>query len=503
MRHMTLDETPVPQPLFSKVLVANRGEIARRILRCLRTLNIPSAVVYHDSDRRSPAVAEADQAVEISGASPAAAYLDIEQILSVCDHLGVEAVHPGYGFLAENPAFARALAEAGITFIGPSAEIMELMGDKIAARQFVAAQGLPVPPSVDLDPADPGFAEAAASLGFPVVVKASAGGGGKGMNIVRQADELEGALRIAASEASRYFGDGRVYVERYFTGIRHIEVQVLGDGERAVHVGERECSVQRRFQKVIEEAPSPAVDDAMRTRLGAAAVGIAEAAAYQGAGTVEFLHTAKGEFFFLEMNTRIQVEHPVTELVYGVDLVAEQLRIAAREPLRLRQENLQPDGHAIECRLCAEDPANGFLPETGRVAHLKEPQGEGIRMDSGLHPGQDVTAAFDPLLGKLIAHGATRPAAIAKAIAALRETVVLGVRTNAAYLGAILAHPAFAEGATDTEFLDRHGDALLSQAPPADAIVRALAAAHLADRQTRLIDNAMPALHAALGAWRN
>ena len=493
----------MPQPLFSKVLVANRGEIARRILRALRALGIPSAVVYHDADRRSPAVAEADEAVEISSASPTAAYLDIEQIVAGCTRLGVEAVHPGYGFLAENPAFARALADAGITFIGPSAEVMELMGDKIAARQFVADQGLPVPPSVNLDIADPGFAEAAASLGFPLVVKASAGGGGKGMNIVRQADELEGALRLAASEASRYFGDGRVYVERYFTGIRHIEVQVLGDGQRAVHLGERECSVQRRFQKVIEEAPSPAVDAAMRARLGEAAVDIAEAAAYEGAGTVEFLHTGEDEFFFLEMNTRIQVEHPVTEMVYGLDLVAEQLRIAAGEPLRLQQADLQPQGHAIECRLCAEDAANGFLPETGRVLHLKEPQGSGIRMDSSLYPGQDITAAFDPLLAKLVVHGATRQDAIAKAIAALRSTVVLGVRTNAAYLAAILAHPAFAEGATDTEFLDRHGDELLSESPPADAVALALAAAHLADRQTRLIDEAMPALHAALGAWSN
>ena len=493
----------VRQPLFRKVLVANRGEIARRILRCLRALDIPSAVVYHDADRRSPAVAEAGEAVEIGGESPAAAYLDIDQMLSVCARLGIEAVHPGYGFLAENAAFARALAEAGITFIGPSAEVMELVGDKISARQFVAARGFPVPPSVDLEVAEPGFAEAVASFGFPLVVKASAGGGGKGMNIVRNADEFEGALRVAASEALRYFGDGRVYVERYFTGIRHIEVQVLGDGRNAVHLGERECSVQRRFQKVIEEAPSPAVDAAMRARLGETAVGIAQAAAYRGAGTVEFLHTPEGESFFLEMNTRIQVEHPVTELVYGVDLVTEQVRIAAGQPLRLRQAELQPHGHAIECRLCAEDAANAFLPETGRVLHLREPHGEGIRVDSGLYPGQDVTSAFDPLLAKLVAFGATRQAAIDKAIAALRDYVVLGVRTNAAHLGAILAHPAFARGETDTGFLDRHGDELGASAPSADAVARALAAAHLADRQTRLIDAAMPALHAAMGAWRN
>ena len=486
----------VEKPLFPKVLVANRGEIARRVLRCLRGLDIPSAVVYHEADRRSPAVAEADEAVEISGASPAAAYLDIEQIVAAGARLGAAAVHPGYGFLAENGAFARALTDAGITFIGPSAEVMELMGDKIAER------GFPVPPSVELAATDAGFTQAAADLGFPLVVKASAGGGGKGMNIVASADELDGALRVAASEAERYFGDGRIYVERYFTDIRHIEVQVLGDGKRAVHLGERECSVQRRFQKVVEEAPSPAVDDAMRARLGAAAVGIASAAAYQGAGTVEFLHTPEGEFFFLEMNTRIQVEHPVTELVYGVDLVAEQVRIAAGLPLSLRQQELQPNGHAIECRLCAEDAAGGFLPETGRILHLKEAEGEGVRVDSGLHPGQEITAAFDPLLAKVVAQGPTRQAAIDRALGALRDTVVLGVGTNAAYLAAILAHPAFARGATDTGFIDRHQAELLA-APSADAVAKALAAAHLADRQTRLIDAAMPSLHAAMGTWTN
>lgn len=493
----------MPQPLFPKVLVANRGEIARRVLRCLRTLGIPSAVVYHDADRRSPAVAEADEAVEVSGASPTAAYLDIEQIVSACARLGVAAVHPGYGFLAENAAFARALEDAGITFIGPSAEVMELMGDKIAARQFVAEHGFPVPPSVELAATDAGFAQAAADLGFPLVVKASAGGGGKGMNIVRQADELDGALRVAASEAERYFGDGRIYVERYFTDIRHIEVQVLGDGQRAVHLGERECSVQRRFQKVVEEAPSPAVDPSLRARLGGTAVGIAEAAAYEGAGTVEFLYTADGEFHFLEMNTRIQVEHPVTELVYGVDLIAEQLSIAAGQPLSLRQNDLLPTGHAIECRLCAEDAARGFLPETGRIAHLHEPSGDGIRVDSGLYPGQDVTAAFDPLLAKLVSFGATRQEAIDKAIAALRDYVVLGVGTNASYLAAILAHPAFARGETDTGFLDRYGEQLLASEQAPETLLKALATAHLADRQTRLVDAAMPALHAAMGAWRN
>ena len=488
--------------MFKKVLVANRGEIALRVLRCLGGLGIPSVVLHHAVDRRSPAVALADEAVEITGETPAAAYLDSEQIVSICTRLGVEAVHPGYGFLSENAAFARALRKAGVAFVGPSPEVLELMGDKLASRAFVAQQGFPVPPSVDLPVQDAGFAKQVAALGFPVLVKASAGGGGKGMSIVHGPEKLAAALRLAASEALQYFGDARVYVERYFSDARHIEVQVLGDGARAVHLGERECSVQRRFQKIIEEAPSPVVDQEARAWLGRVAVGIAEAAGYRSAGTVEFIRTGDGEFFFLEMNTRIQVEHPVTEMLYGVDLVAEQLRIAAGQPLRFQQADLQPRGHAIECRICAEDPANGFLPQTGRVLLLKNPAGEGVRMDSGLWTGQNVTAAFDPLLAKLIVHGETRSAAIAKAIAALRELVILGVSTNADYLRGVLAHPAFAQGATDTGLLERIGAEVLAAAPP-EAAAAALACAYLADRQTRLLSEATPALHRAMGTWRN
>lgn len=488
--------------MFKKVLVANRGEIALRVLRCLGSLGIPSVLAHHAVDRRSPAVALADEAVEISGETPAAAYLDVEGIVSICAERGVEAVHPGYGFLSENAAFARALQEAGITFIGPDAEVLELMGDKLASRAFVAGQGFPVPPSVDSGVQNAGFAERAAALGFPVLVKASAGGGGKGMSIVHEPEALPAALRLAASEALKYFGDARVYVERYFSDARHIEVQVLGDGRRVVHLGERECSVQRRFQKIIEEAPSPVVDQAVRAWLGEVAVGIAKAANYKSAGTVEFIRTGDGKFFFLEMNTRIQVEHPVTEMVYGVDLVAEQLRIAAGQPLSLQQADLRAQGHALECRICAEDPANDFLPETGQVLFLKQPAGQGVRWESGLWQGQDVTAAFDPLLAKLIVHGETRQEAIAKAIAALRELAILGVNTNVDYLRGVLAHPDFAQGATDTGLLGRIGAEVLAEGVPQDASA-ALACAYLADRQTRLLNAATSPLYAAMGAWRN
>jgi propionyl-CoA carboxylase alpha chain/3-methylcrotonyl-CoA carboxylase alpha subunit/acetyl-CoA/propionyl-CoA carboxylase biotin carboxyl carrier protein len=485
------------------VLIANRGEIALRILRALQSLGIGSVVVYHQADRLSPVVRLADEAVAITGPSPSAAYLDIAQLVAICRHLGVDAVHPGYGFLSESAGFARALADAGIHFIGPDADVLELMGDKISSRDFVAGLGFPVPPSVSLPLDDPGFADAVAAMPLPLVVKASAGGGGKGMSIVRGRDELAGALRVAASEAEKYFGDRRVYVERYFDSARHIEVQVLGDGERVVHLGERECSLQRRFQKVVEEAPSPALDERTRAAICEAAVGIAAAAKYRSAGTIEFLYTPQGEFFFLEMNTRIQVEHPVTEMIYGVDLVAEQIRIAAGRPLALAQETLRPRGHAIECRICAEDPYNDFMPETGRVLLLQEPAGEGVRVDSGLYEGQVVSTAFDPMLAKLVVHAADRPAAIARMIEALRELVLLGVTTNIEYLEALLRHPDFAGGEFDTGFIARHAEALRVRPQAIDALRAALVAGYLADRNTRLYMEPTPELHAAIGHWRN
>ncbi len=494
---------------FNKVLIANRGEIALRVLRALEKLEIPSAIVYHESDRASPAVRQADEAVEITGDSPSGAYLDIAQIVSVCKQLGAGAVHPGYGFLSENAAFSRSLADAGIAFIGPGVDAIELMGDKIRSREFVQQHGFPVPASIILDAsvfADGDIARAVESvpgLAFPLVVKASAGGGGKGMHIVNSPDELESAARIAASEAEKYFGDARVYLERFFPSARHIEVQVLGDGKNVIHLGERECSIQRRFQKLIEEAPSPALDADKRREICEVATGIARAANYSSAGTVEFLYTPEGEFFFLEMNTRIQVEHPVTEMVYGVDLVAEQIRVAAGESLSLEQDAMVINGHAIECRICAEDAFNGFTPETGRVLFLKEPAGEGLRFDSGLHIDQQVTASFDPMLAKLVVHAPTREQAIQRSIAALGELVVLGVRLNTEYLARVLQHPAFASGDTDTAFVGVHGEALAAAAVDKEQLQVALAAAYLSDRGTRLLHAATPEPYGAIGHWRN
>lgn len=490
-------------PLFKKVLIANRGEIALRILRCLQAQQIPTVMVFHASDRDSPAVCQADEAVEIVGSSASAAYLDIDQIVAICKRLGVDAVHPGYGFLSENAAFARKLAANDIRFIGPNPDVIELMGDKIKSRNFVEQQGFPVPPSISLDIDDPGFIDAASALGFPLVVKASAGGGGKGMSIVRDCQELERSLRISASEAEKYFGDKRVYVERYFDSARHIEVQVLGDGEDVIHLGERECSIQRRFQKVIEEAPSPALNHEQRKAICEAAVGIARAARYVSAGTVEFLYTPQGEFFFLEMNTRIQVEHPVTEMVYGIDLVAEQVRIAAGLPLGIRQSDVRMSGHAIECRICAENPDNDFMPETGKVLFLHTPTGSGIRLDSGLYLGQQITTSFDPMLAKLVVHASTRDAAILAMREALSSFVLLGVETNVDYLRRLLEHPNFVAGEFDTGFIGRHVTELAPTAPSAESLQAALVVAYLGDRTTRLYRDATPEPYKAIGHWRN
>jgi len=491
------------ETLFNKVLIANRGEIALRVLRGLQELGIPSVAIYHDSDRHSPVVRQADEAVEIFGDSPSAAHLDSAQIIEICQRLGVDGVHPCYGFLSENANFSRELARNGITFIGPSAEVIELMGDKITSREFVEKHGFPVPPSVNMAADAPGFIDEVAAMGFPLVVKASAGGGGKGMSIVNSKDELESTLRVAASEAEKYFGDKRVYVERYFENARHIEVQVVGDGKTVVHLGERECSIQRRFQKIIEEAPSPALDDIKRAEICEAAAGIARAAHYVSAGTVEFLYTNSGEFFFLEMNTRIQVEHPVTEMVYKVDLVVEQLRIAAGKPLSISQASVVKNGHAVECRLCAEDAFNGFLPETGKVLFLKEPTGEGVRFDSGLYQGQAVTTSFDPMLAKLIVHAPTRAQAIAGCIDKLRELVLLGVNTNAEYLIKVLQHEAFRSGDVDTGFVNTYAEDLVKDSLNVNQQRAVLSAAMLSDRHIKLLMESTPDIYAAIGRWSN
>jgi len=487
-----------------KVLVANRGEIAVRIMRTLRRLGIATVVVHHAEDAGSLAVREADEAVELSGDTPVGAYLDIEAVVAACTRTGAEALHPGFGFLSENADFAEAVAAAGVTFIGPPADAMRAMGDKITSKRLAAAAGVPILPGSD---GAVGSAEAAVTeadrIGYPVLVKASAGGGGKGMRIAGDAAALREAFDRASSEALAAFGDGRVFVERFIERPRHIEVQVLADAHGGVvHLGERECSIQRRYQKVVEECPSPFVDEDMRRAMGETAVALAREVGYVSAGTVELIADADGGFYFLEMNTRLQVEHPVTELVTGIDIVAEQVRIAAGEPLGYGQDAIRMDGHAIECRIYAEDAEAGFVPATGRLHLVRFPSGPGIRVDHGVTEGGDISASFDPMIAKLAVHGPTRDAALARGRAALRETVLLGTVTNTAFLERVLARPAFAAGDTHTGFLDEHADALL--APPADeADERALiAAAALASPRFDL-RLAAPEPLASMGAWRS
>jgi propionyl-CoA carboxylase alpha chain/3-methylcrotonyl-CoA carboxylase alpha subunit/acetyl-CoA/propionyl-CoA carboxylase biotin carboxyl carrier protein len=489
---------------FGTVLVANRGEIALRIVRTVQSLGLEAAVVFHPVDSGAAAVQQADRAIEIGGTTPVAAYLDAGSILDAAQRCGAGAIHPGYGFLSENAGFARACRDAGITFVGPSPEAIELMGDKVRACAFVKRHGFPVAPSAieDDDPAS--FARRALEIGFPLLIKPAAGGGGKGMRIVREAGQLEPELDRARSEGRRYFGDGRLYVERYVEAPRHIEVQVLGDGHgQLVHLFERECSVQRRFQKIVEESPSPALTPQRRQEICETAAAIARCAGYSNAGTVEFIQGASGEFHFLEMNTRLQVEHPVTEQLLGIDLVAEQLRIAAGQPLSFAQADLRPRGHVIEFRIYAEDPAAGYLPTTGSVLRLREPHGAGVRVDSGIVAGQQVTAAFDPMLAKLVVSGADRTQALERADAALRDYVLLGLRTNLGFLRRLLHHPAFVAGDVHTGFLDAHPEVAAEPALGEDTVRALLAAAALSCRPVRDAADAVPALHAAMGAWRN
>ena len=489
---------------FQKVLIANRGEIACRIQRTLRTLGIGAVAIHHAVDARAPNVRMAEEAVEVFGDTPVAAHLDGGQIIAAALKTGAEAIHPGYGFLSENARFAAAVRAAGLTFIGPDAETIQLMGDKISARDFARAHGVPVAPSAtptgDID----AFRAAAETIGFPLLIKAAAGGGGKGMSIVRSGAELGQAARMAASEAQRYFGDGRIYAETYVECPRHIEVQVAGDGAGgAIHLYERECSVQRRFQKIIEEAPAPNLPPPQRDEICNAAVRLAAAARYRNVGTVEFILGADGRFFFLEMNTRLQVEHPVTEMITGLDLVRIQLEIAAGFGLNINQDEVAARGHAIECRICAEDPERDFLPETGVLKVIEAPSAPYLRFENALEPGQKVTADFDPMLAKLVAHGADRAEAIGRMVAALDDLAMLGVRTNIDYLARVLAHPAFRAGELHTGFVKQHAAAL---APPpfsnaaADA---ALIAAALGFRSFRDLLDGVPEPYASMGRWRN
>ena len=435
---------------FSKVLVANRGEIAIRIFRTLRELGIAPVAVYSEPDRDSLHVRAADEAYLLGPGAPVESYLARERVLDAAKRSGAEAIHPGYGFLAENAGFARAVDDAGLVWIGPPPEAIDVMGSKVAARERMQAAGVPIIPGTTepVSTADE-VRVLGDELGWPIAIKASAGGGGKGLKVVRSAEEVERAFESAQREGEAYFSDSAVYVERYLENPRHVEVQVLADAHgNVIHLGERDCTIQRRHQKLVEETPSPAVSEELRGRIGRIAVDAARAVGYRSAGTIEGLLSREGEYFFLEMNTRIQVEHTVTELVTGLDLVREQVLIAAGEPLWLRQEDVRLNGHAIECRINAEDPSNGFLPAPGRITSYREPAGPGIRVDSGVEAGSEVLGLYDPMVAKLCVHGIDREHARRRMLRALAEYWIEGVTSLLGFHQALLEHPCFAQGET-------------------------------------------------------
>ena len=443
--------------MFKKILIANRGEIAVRVIRACRELGITAVAVYSDVDRASLHVRKADEAYHVGPPVAAESYLNIQKIMDVAKRCGADAIHPGYGFLSENAEFARACEDAKCKFIGPSAAAIERMGSKTRARQAMEKEGVPIVPGTSRGVDSAAQAgQVAAKIGYPVMLKAAAGGGGKGMRLVQTKEELGSALEAAQSEARRAFGDGEVYVEKALIDPRHIEMQILADEHgNSVFLGERECSIQRRHQKVVEESPSPIVSPEMRRQMGDIAVRVARAAVYTNAGTVEFLVDENKNFYFLEMNTRLQVEHPVTELTTGLDLVHLQIRIAAGEPLPFTQKDVSLRGHAIECRIYAEDPDNNYFPSPGTISLLLDPSGPGIRLDSGVYEGCTVPINYDPLLAKLIGYGADRPQAISRLVRALNESFVGGVKTNLPLFRRILGEPDFQAGKVDTGYLHR------------------------------------------------
>jgi geranyl-CoA carboxylase alpha subunit len=447
---------------FFKVLIANRGEIALRVMRSARRLGLGVVAVYSDADRDALHVREADRAVRIGEALPAQSYLNIGAIIAAARATGADAVHPGYGFLAENEAFAQACKDAGLVFVGPSPQAIAAMGNKAGAKEIMKKAGVPVVPGYQgADQSDEIMLAEASKIGFPVMIKAVAGGGGRGMRLVTDAASFPDALRSARSEAKAAFGDATVILERAIENPRHIEIQVFGDAHgNAIHLGERDCSVQRRHQKLIEEAPSPAVSPELRAKMGEVAVAAVRALRYEGAGTLEFLLDASGGFYFMEMNTRLQVEHPVTEAITGLDLVELQLRVARGEPLTLQQQDITFSGHAIEVRLCSEDAAHGFMPQSGRMARWQVP--DGIRVEHALQSGTEIPPFYDSMIAKLVSHGATREEARSRLICGLEQLNAFGVTTNQAFLMACLRHSAFAKGDATTAFIDAHRDELLA-----------------------------------------
>jgi acetyl-CoA carboxylase biotin carboxylase subunit len=471
--------------LIRSLLIANRGEIAVRVVRAARELGIRSVAVYSEPDRLAPHVLEADAAYLLGPAPSSESYLNVPRLLDVARRAGVDAVHPGYGFLAERAHFAAAVRDAGLVFVGPTPETIQAMGDKTEARRRMQAAGVPIVPGL-VDPVDDADAalRAADEIGYPVLLKAAAGGGGKGMRVVATPGDLPKSFDAARREALSAFGDGSVYLERYLDRPRHVEIQILGDLQgTVVHLGERECSIQRRHQKLVEECPSPVLTAEVRTAMGEAAARAGRAVGYQGAGTVEFLYQ-DGDFFFLEMNTRIQVEHPVTELVTGVDLVAWQLRVASGEPLDFGQQDVGWSGHAIECRITSEDPYRGFMPSTGTVTHLQIPSGPGVRWDGGIQTGFEVSLHYDPLLAKLIVHAPSRQAAIARMARALDELVVRGVDTSAPFHRRVMEEPDFRSGSLSIRYVEEHPD-LLDGEGDEDVLLAAAAAAVLLEEEDR------------------
>jgi acetyl-CoA carboxylase biotin carboxylase subunit len=491
--------------MFESVLIANRGEIALRVIRACRELGVRSVAVYSDADAGAPHVGAADAAVNIGAAPSSQSYLLGDRIIEAAIAEGAQAIHPGYGFLSEREWFARAVRDAGLVFIGPPAEAIAAMGSKTAARTLSVAHNVPVVPgTTESIPDATRAAEIASEFGYPVLLKAAAGGGGKGMRVVRDASEIASSFDAARREAKNAFGDDAVYLEKYVEGPRHVEIQIIADMHgNVVHLGERECSVQRRHQKMIEEAPSVAVSPALRAEMGATAVRAARAAGYVNAGTCEFLLDRDGKFYFLEMNTRLQVEHPVTELVTGIDLVQWQLRVASGEPLGFTQADISPTGWAMECRITSEDPANDFLPSTGRISYLQLPSGPGVRWDGGIETGSDVSLHYDPMLAKLIVHAPTRDLAIERMHRALSELVVIGVETSREFHLRVMEDAEFRSGAIEIQWLERRLASLTGDPGTEDgARLAALAGALLAaaESSTR---SAPPAIQpGSMSGWQ-
>lgn len=444
--------------MFKKILIANRGEIARRIMSTCQEMGIGTVTIYSDADRGAMHVLKADQAVCLGNSEPAESYLNIDKIISAAKDTGAEAIHPGYGFLAENPDFAERCEREGLAFIGPPARAIRELGDKTVARRTMTGCGIPVIPGMTQPESDPEIlAVEAEKIGYPVLVKAVAGGGGKGMRIVASANEIREACVSASSEASAAFGNGAIYLEKYLTRPRHVEFQILADTQgNVIHLLERECSIQRRHQKIIEETPSPAMTPEKREKMGKTAIAVASASGYVNAGTVEFLLDQDGSFYFLEVNTRLQVEHPITEMITGIDIVRQQIEIAAGNPLAFSQEDIKGRGHAIECRIYAEDPENGFYPSPGKILFMKEPTGPGIRNDCGIYSGFQVPVEYDPILSKLIVSAENREQAVQRMIKALQEYIILGIKTPIPFLIDVLRSEAFEAGDTFTDFIDTH-----------------------------------------------